>query len=73
MIKNKNAKYFNDVHHMEENGACTKVIFAVTEIPKFQCFKGTKYEQPESVLISTTHLECERVKYIKISILRLYK
>ncbi|CAD8114308.1 unnamed protein product [Paramecium primaurelia] len=61
----KNPKYFNDVKHMEYNGACTKFNFAVSEMPKFKCFEGTKYEKPESVLIGTTHLGCERLDTLR--------
>jgi hypothetical protein len=50
---------------MEYNGACTKFNFAVTEMPKFKCFEGTKYENPETVMIGTTHLGCESLSTLR--------
>lgn len=44
---------------MEYNGACTKFNFAVTELPKFTCFEGTEYENPNQILSGTVHLGCE--------------
>jgi hypothetical protein len=50
---------------MEYNGACTKFNFAVSEIPKFKCFEGTKYENPETVMTGTTHLGCETLDTLR--------